>query len=108
MHREATERGSRSRKRTMVARVGGSVGSGRAEDEALARARAWLGHQRAAILTATGDGICGLDADGRVTFSNPALHRLLGRSACTTSSTGVTTGVRTTAAPPAISWLAGR
>jgi PAS domain S-box-containing protein len=80
VHREATERGSRSRKRTMGARARGSVGSARAEDEALARAREWLGHQRAAILTATGDGICGLDADGRVTFSNPALHRLLGRS----------------------------
>jgi PAS domain S-box-containing protein len=80
VHREATERGPRTRERAVAARSSGSVCSEQVGDETLAREREWLGHQRAAILTTTGDGICGLDADGRVTFSNPALHKLLGRS----------------------------
>jgi PAS domain S-box-containing protein len=79
VHRKASERGPRIRGRTAAAHSVGSVRSDQAENETLAREREWLGHQRAAILTATGDGICGIDADGRVTFSNPALHLLLGR-----------------------------
>ena len=43
------------------------------------RDREALGEQRDMILRAAGDAICGLDRDGRVTFSNPALLNLLGR-----------------------------
>jgi PAS domain S-box-containing protein len=33
------------------------------------------------ILNATGEGICGLDVQGRITFTNPAAARVLGRQA---------------------------
>lgn len=43
----------------------------------ISRERARLGNLQAMILSAAGDGICGLDIHGRVTFSNPALGRLM-------------------------------
>jgi PAS domain S-box-containing protein len=45
----------------------------------IARDRSRLSRQRAMILRAAGDGICGLDPHGLMTFSNPALNRLLHR-----------------------------
>jgi len=39
-----------------------------------------LQHRHELILNAAGDGICGLDANGRVTFVNPAVSRLTGWS----------------------------
>lgn len=39
-----------------------------------------LQHRHELILNAAGDGICGLDANGRVTFVNPAASRLTGWS----------------------------
>ena len=38
-----------------------------------------LSEQRDVILRATGDAICGVNVEGRITFSNPALWKLLGR-----------------------------
>ena len=38
-----------------------------------------LGRQQAMILSASGDGICGLDTEGRITFCNPALKTLMHR-----------------------------
>ena len=49
------------------------------EQVATARDRARLSRQQAMILRAAGDGICGLDPDGRISFSNPALNRLIQR-----------------------------
>ena len=46
---------------------------------AVAHDRERLSRQRAMILEAAGDGICGLDVDGRVTFCNPALKALMRR-----------------------------
>jgi PAS domain S-box-containing protein len=45
----------------------------------LRRERERLDQQQAMILRASGDGICGLDVDGRVTFCNPALKSLMHR-----------------------------
>ncbi len=39
-----------------------------------------LGRQNELILDSAGDGICGLDPEGRVTFANPAAAQLLGCS----------------------------
>lgn len=39
-----------------------------------------MARQREAILDAAGEGICGLDPAGRVTFANPAAATLLGRT----------------------------
>ena len=39
---------------------------------------AHLGRQNEMILDSAGDGICGLDSSGVVTFANPAAARLLG------------------------------
>ena len=47
----------------------------------LARGRRLADEQRELILRATGDGICGLDALGRVTFFNPAFQQLVRRPA---------------------------
>ena len=47
-----------------------------AQQEALER----LGRQREAILESAGEGICGIDAAGSITFANPAAARMLGRS----------------------------
>jgi sigma-B regulation protein RsbU (phosphoserine phosphatase) len=41
-----------------------------------------LRHQYEMLLGSVGDGICGLDRDGRVSFVNPAMERLLGAPAC--------------------------
>jgi PAS domain S-box-containing protein len=79
LHREGVEYGSPDRRRSSVSHASGSAPE-QLEGDALTHEHEWLARQRAAILTATGDGICGLDVDGRVTFSNPALHKLLGRS----------------------------
>ena len=46
-----------------------------AQQEALER----LGRQREAILESAGEGICGIDAEGVITFANPAAARMLGR-----------------------------
>ena len=40
-----------------------------------------LRHRYELILSSVGDGICGLDADGRVVFLNPAAERMLGYEA---------------------------
>lgn len=40
-----------------------------------------LRHQYELLLGSVGDGICGLDLEGRITFVNPAMERLLGVSA---------------------------
>ncbi|SDE74146.1 sensor domain-containing protein [Rhodospira trueperi] len=49
--------------------------------ETKVRERTWevrrLGRQTELILNSAGDGIVGLDADGRVTFANPVAERLL-------------------------------
>ena len=45
------------------------------------RSREAVSEQRDVILRAAGDGICGLDRQGQVTFSNPAMVELLGRPA---------------------------
>ncbi len=50
------------------------------ESTAEAREHEQLLQQRTLILSVTEDGICGVDLDGRVTFSNPALLRLLDRT----------------------------
>jgi diguanylate cyclase (GGDEF)-like protein/PAS domain S-box-containing protein len=47
-----------------------------AQQDALDR----LGRQREAILDAAGEGICGLDPDGVITFANPASAAMLGRT----------------------------
>jgi diguanylate cyclase len=47
-----------------------------AQQEALNR----MSKQREAILDAAGEGICGLDPDGAVTFANPAAAEMLGRT----------------------------
>jgi diguanylate cyclase (GGDEF)-like protein/PAS domain S-box-containing protein len=47
-----------------------------AQQEALGR----LSRQREAILDAAGEGICGLDPDGAITFANPAAATMLGRT----------------------------
>ena len=39
-----------------------------------------LARQREAILDAAGEGICGLDPEGRITFANPAAATILGRT----------------------------
>jgi diguanylate cyclase (GGDEF)-like protein/PAS domain S-box-containing protein len=39
-----------------------------------------LARQREAILDAAGEGICGLDPDGLITFANPAAATMLGRT----------------------------
>ena len=39
-----------------------------------------LRRQYESLLHSVGDGICGLDTDGRITFVNPAMERLLGYS----------------------------
>ena len=44
------------------------------------RERAALDEQRDVILRATGDAICGVDTNGQITFHNPALLELLGRT----------------------------
>ncbi|MDQ3389350.1 MAG: PAS domain S-box protein [Gemmatimonadota bacterium] len=38
----------------------------------------WLSHQNRLILNSVGDGICGLDARGHITFRNPAAEKILG------------------------------
>jgi signal transduction histidine kinase len=48
-------------------------------DEMSRRERLRLAQQQALILRAAGDGICGLDDDGRVSFCNPALGTLMRR-----------------------------
>ncbi len=40
-----------------------------------------LGHRMELILNAAGEGICGVDAEGRATFVNPAAAQMLGRRA---------------------------
>jgi diguanylate cyclase (GGDEF)-like protein/PAS domain S-box-containing protein len=47
-----------------------------AQQEALSR----MSRQREAILDAAGEGICGLDPDGAITFANPAAAGMLGRN----------------------------
>ena len=47
-----------------------------AQQQALRR----LARQREAILDAAGEGICGLDPDGAITFANPAAADMLGRT----------------------------
>lgn len=47
-----------------------------AQQQALER----LGGQREAILESAGEGICGIDAAGLITFANPAAARMLGHS----------------------------
>jgi PAS domain S-box-containing protein len=43
------------------------------------RERERLSRQQSMILQASGDGICGLDTDGRISFCNPALKALMQR-----------------------------
>jgi diguanylate cyclase (GGDEF)-like protein/PAS domain S-box-containing protein len=50
-----------------------------AQQEALSR----MSRQREAILDAAGEGICGLDANGAITFANPAAAGMLGRNIAT-------------------------
>jgi diguanylate cyclase (GGDEF)-like protein/PAS domain S-box-containing protein len=50
-----------------------------AQQEALNR----LSRQREVILDAAGEGICGLDPTGAITFANPAAAGMLGRSVAT-------------------------
>jgi diguanylate cyclase (GGDEF)-like protein/PAS domain S-box-containing protein len=47
-----------------------------AQQEALDR----LGRQHEAILNAAGEGICGIDANGAISFANPAAAGMLGRT----------------------------
>ncbi len=47
-----------------------------AQREALNR----IANQREAILDAAGEGICGIDPDGAITFANPAAATMLGRT----------------------------
>jgi PAS domain S-box-containing protein len=49
------------------------------EEVLLRREKDRLNHEQSMILSASGDGICGLDASGRITFSNPALATLMQR-----------------------------
>ncbi len=45
------------------------------------RERAWLQHQTELILNAVGEGIYGINANGKATFVNPAAERMTGWSA---------------------------
>ena len=62
----------------LMAQVGTQLGRAverkRAEEE-----RARLSNQTAVLLESAGEGIYGLDAEGRTTFVNPAAARMLGR-----------------------------
>ncbi|MEW6278587.1 MAG: PAS domain S-box protein [Candidatus Eremiobacterota bacterium] len=60
---------------SLSAQISQSIERGRVR-ESLER----LGRQMELILNSAGDGLCGLDTEGRVTFANPAASRLTGFS----------------------------
>ncbi len=57
-----------------------------AQQEELSR----MSRQREVILDAAGEGICGLDPTGAITFANPAAASMLGRSVATLAGTKLT------------------
>lgn len=69
-----TARGVRDAERTRIQLVSRDISERKHTEEELKR----LSRENRLILDSVGDGICGLDLEGRVTFQNPAASRILG------------------------------